>query len=43
MMVESNNQQPAVNVYPNGGNGMGFGDGAFGGGFFWVIILFFFA
>ena len=44
MMVESNNQQPAVNVYPNGGNGgFGFGDGAFGGGFFWIIILFFFA
>ena len=44
MMVESNNQQPAVNVYPNGnGGGMGFGDGAFGGGFFWIIILFFFA
>lgn len=45
MMVESTNQQPAVNVYPNGGNGggFGFGDGAFGGGFFWIIILFFFA
>ena len=44
MMVESNNQQPAVNVYPNGnGGGFGFGDGAFGGGFFWIIILFFFA
>lgn len=46
MILESNNQQPAVNVYPNGGNngfGGGFGDGAFGGGFFWVIILFFFA
>lgn len=44
MMVESQNQQPAVNVYPNGGNGgMGFGDGAFGGGYFWIIILFFFA
>lgn len=44
MMVESTNQQPAVNVYPNGnGGGFGFGDGAFGGGFFWIIILFFFA
>ena len=46
MMVESQNQQPSVNVYPNGnsGNGgMGFGDGAFGGAFFWIIILFFFA
>lgn len=42
MIYESQNQQPAVNVYPNGGNGA-FGDGAFGGGFFWVIILFFFA
>lgn len=44
MIYESNNQQPAVNVYPNGGgmNG-GFGDGVFGGGFFWVIILFLFA
>ena len=31
-------------MYPNGGNGgYGFGDGAFGNGFFWVIILFFFA
>lgn len=44
MIYETQNQQPAVNVYPNGGNGgYGFGDGAFGGGFFWVIILFFFA
>lgn len=43
MIYESQNQQPAVNVYPNGGNGGMFGDGAFGGGFFWVIILFFFA
>lgn len=44
MIYESQGQQPAVNVYPNG-NGMngGFGDGVFGGGFFWVIILFFFA
>lgn len=43
MIYESQNQQPAVNVYPNGGNGTGFGDGAFGGGIFWVIVLFFFA
>lgn len=43
MIYESQNQQPAVNVYPNGGNGGMFGDGAFGGGFFWIIILFFFA
>ena len=45
MIYESQNHQPSVNVYPNGGNGGngGFGDGAFGGGFFWVIILFFFA
>lgn len=43
MITEYQNQQPAVNVYPNGGNG-GFGfDNSFGGGFFWVIILFFFA
>lgn len=42
MIYESQNQQPAVNVFPNGSNGM-IGDGAFGGGFFWVIILFFFA
>jgi len=44
MIYETQNQQPAVNVYPNGGNGgYGFGDSGFGGGFFWVIILFFFA
>ena len=44
MIYESNNQQPAVNVYPNGGGmNSGFGDGVFGGGFFWVIILFLFA
>ena len=45
MIIDSNNQQPAVNVYPNGGyyggNG-GFGDGTTGG-WFWIIILFFFA
>ena len=41
MIYESQNQQPSVNVFPNGSNGGfgGFGDGAF----FWVIILFFFA
>lgn len=43
MIMETQNQQPAVNVYPNGSGNGGFGDGAFGGGFFWVIILFFFA
>ena len=44
MIMESQNQQPAVNVYPNsfGGAGNGFGD-MYGGGFFWIIILFFFA
>ena len=44
MIIDSNNQQPAVNVYPNGGF---YGNGGFGGngdgGWFWVIILFFFA
>lgn len=45
MIIDSTNQQPAVNVYPNGGfygNNGGFGDGA-NGGWFWIIILFFFA
>ena len=45
MITETNNQQPSVNVYPNGymgGNG-GFGDSFGGNGFFWIIILFFFA
>lgn len=43
MIYESQYQQPAVNVFPNG-NGMGgSGDGAFGGGLFWIIVLFFFA
>lgn len=43
MIMETQNQQPAVNVYPNGsGGGTGF-DGSFGGGIFWIIILFFFA
>lgn len=48
MIMETQNQQPSVNVYPNGfaggGNGgFGYGDGSFGNGFFWIIILFFFA
>lgn len=37
------NQQPAVNVYPNGGN---YGNSGFDGGngaWFWIVILFFFA
>lgn len=46
MIIDSRYQQPAVNVYPNGGyfggNSGGFGDGA-NGGWFWIIILFFFA
>lgn len=48
MVVESQNQQPSVNVYPsgNGGNyGGGFGDmfSGMGGGaiFFWLILFFF--
>lgn len=46
MLVESQNQQPSVNVYPNGGNGGfgGFGDMFSGGGgmiFFWLILFFF--
>ena len=48
MVVESQNQQPSVNVYPNGNGGNyggGFGDmfGAGGGGawFFWIILFFF--
>ena len=44
MIMETQNQQPAVNVYPNG-NGGGFGDmfGGMGGGaiFFWLILFFF--
>ena len=43
-VVETSNQQPAVNVYPNGNSGNGFfGDGAMGGGgiFFWLILFFF--
>lgn len=46
MLVESQNQQPSVNVFPNGGNGGfgGFGDMLSGGGgmiFFWLILFFF--
>ena len=48
MVVESQNQQPSVNVYPNGNGGNyggGFGDmfGGMGGGaiFFWLILFFF--
>ena len=44
MLVESQNQQPSVNVFPNGGNGGfgGFGDSFSGGGIFFWLILFFF-
>ncbi len=46
MLIDSSNMQPSVNVYPNGGfmggNG-GFGDAWGGNGFFWILILFFFA
>lgn len=45
MIIDSNTQQPSVNVYPNGGfnNGFGgFGDGM-NGGWIWIFILFFFA
>ena len=45
MLVESQNQQPSVNVFPNGANAGGFGDmfGGMGGGaiFFWFILFFF--
>lgn len=44
MVMETQNQQPAVNVYPNGNGGGGFGDAfGFGGGgiFFWLILFFF--
>ena len=44
MITETQNQQPAVNVYPSA-NGGGFGDmfGGMGGGaiFFWLILFFF--
>lgn len=48
-IIETSQQQPSVNVYPNGGGNYGggngfFGDGAFGsgGGLFFLLILFFF-
>lgn len=45
MLIDSSNMQPSVNVYPNGGMGGngGFGDAWGGNGFFWILILFFFA
>ena len=46
MIYETQNTQPAVNVYPNGnaGYGGGFGGDIFGGNnIIWIIILFFFA
>ena len=45
MLIETNNQQPSINVIPggNGGNGGGFGDMFGGNAIIWVIILFFFA
>ena len=45
MIIDSNTQQPSVNVYPNGGfaNYAGGVDNSFGGGWFWIVILFFFA
>lgn len=43
MIYESQNQQPAVNVYPNGAGG-GYGGDMFGNnGAWWIIILFLFA
>ena len=46
MVVESQNQQPSVNVYPNGNGGNygglgGFGDFGGSGIFFWLILFFF--
>ena len=43
MIYESQNQQPAVNVFPNGGNGNFGGDGFGNNGAWWIIILFLFA
>jgi hypothetical protein len=43
MIYESQNQQPAVNVYPNGNGGMYGGDAFGGNGAWWIIILFLFA
>lgn len=43
-IYESENAQPNVNVYPNGGyNGGGYGDGFGNNGAWWIIILFLFA
>lgn len=42
MIYESQNQQPAVNVFPTGGNN-GYGDGFGNNGAWWIIILFLFA
>lgn len=43
MIIDSQYQQPNINVIPgNGYNNGGFGDMT-GGGWFWIIILFFFA
>lgn len=44
MIMESQNQQPAVNVYPGGGNFGGYGGDMFGNNSaWWIIILFLFA
>ena len=44
MIYESQNQQPSVNVYPNGGAGAYGGGDVFGNnGAWWIIILFLFA
>jgi len=47
-IVETQNQQPSVNVYPNGNGGMNYGGGfgdmfgmGSGGIFFWLILFFF--
>ena len=42
MIYETQNQQPAVNVYPTG-NGGGYGDAFGNNGAWWIIILFLFA
>lgn len=44
MVMTENQSQPSVNVFPNNTGAGGFGgDGSWGGGLFWIIILFFFA
>lgn len=43
MIYESQNQQPAVNVFPNGNGGFGGGDSFGNNGAWWIIILFLFA